>query len=107
MNTRPKGPERVKHMDKDRIKGKADEAAGRLKRQAGEWTGDTESQVKGGAQEIKGKVQNQWGKTKDAARDAVDDAKKRHEEDAKRHQEEDAKRHRDEHDAEHRRKDVA
>jgi uncharacterized protein YjbJ (UPF0337 family) len=60
-------------MDKDRVKGKTDEVAGRVKRQVGEWTGDSESQVEGGAQEIKGKVQNTWGKVKDAARDATDD----------------------------------
>lgn len=63
-------------MDKDRVKGKVDEVAGRAKRQAGEWTGDTETQVKGAAQEIKGKVENAWGQTKDAARDAKDDAER-------------------------------
>ena len=60
-------------MDSDRIKGKADEVAGRAKRQVGEWTGDTESQAEGAGQEIKGKVQNAWGKTKDAVRDATED----------------------------------
>ena len=57
-------------MDKDRVKGKVNEATGRTKRQAGEWTGDTRSQVQGGAQELKGRVQNAWGKVKDAARDS-------------------------------------
>jgi uncharacterized protein YjbJ (UPF0337 family) len=57
-------------MDKDRVKGKVNEVTGRTKRQAGEWTGDTRSQVEGGAQELKGRVQNAWGKAKDAARDA-------------------------------------
>jgi uncharacterized protein YjbJ (UPF0337 family) len=71
-------------MDKDRIKGKVDEVAGRAKRQVGEWTGDTESQVKGGAQEVKGKVQNAWGKTKDAVRDAADHTKREHEHDVER-----------------------
>ena len=56
-------------MDKDRMKGKVDEMAGRAKRQVGEWTGDTKSQVEGGAEEVKGKVQNAWGNMKDAARD--------------------------------------
>ena len=63
-------------MDSDRIKGKADEVAGRTKRQVGEWTGDKETQAEGAAQEVKGKVENAWGKTKDAVRDAVDDAKR-------------------------------
>ena len=42
-------------MDKDRVKGTLDDAAGRVKRQAGEWTGDTKAQVEGAAQQIKGK----------------------------------------------------
>ena len=63
-------------MDSDRIKGKADDVAGRAKRQVGEWTGDTETQAEGAAQQVKGKVENAWGKTKDAVRDAVDDTKR-------------------------------
>ena len=62
-------------MDSDRIKGKADDVAGRVKRQVGEWTGDTETQAEGAAQQAKGKVQNAWGKAKDAVRDAADDVK--------------------------------
>lgn len=60
-------------MDKDRIKGKMDEVAGRAKRQAGEWTGDTEAQGEGAVEEVKGKAQNAWGNVKDAARDVKDD----------------------------------
>lgn len=60
-------------MDKDRIKGKADEVAGRIKRQVGEWTGDENAQAEGTAQQVKGKVENAWGKTKDAVRDVVED----------------------------------
>lgn len=63
-------------MDKDRIKGKADDIAGRVKRQVGEWTGDEDAQTEGAAQQVKGKVQNAWGKTKDAVRDAADEAKR-------------------------------
>jgi uncharacterized protein YjbJ (UPF0337 family) len=63
-------------MDSDRIKGKADDVAGRVKRQVGEWTGDTETQAEGAAQQVKGKAENAWGKTKDAVRDATDDAKR-------------------------------
>lgn len=63
-------------MDNDRIKGKADDIAGRVKRQVGEWTGDSETQAEGTAQQAKGKVQNAWGKAKDAVRDAADDAKR-------------------------------
>ena len=37
-------------MDKDTVKGTIDDAAGRAKRQVGEWTGDTKTQVEGAAQ---------------------------------------------------------
>lgn len=57
-------------MDKDRVKGAVNDAAGRVKRQVGEWTGDTNAQVEGTAQQIKGKAQKAWGTAKDAARDA-------------------------------------
>jgi uncharacterized protein YjbJ (UPF0337 family) len=36
----------------------------------GEWTGDTDKQVHGAAKQVEGKVQNAWGKTKDAAKSA-------------------------------------
>jgi uncharacterized protein YjbJ (UPF0337 family) len=62
-------------MNKDRAEGKVKDVAGRVQRQAGEWTGDTESQVKGAAKQAEGKVQNAWGKAKDAAKDAADDSK--------------------------------
>lgn len=65
-------------MDKDRVKGKIDEVAGRTKRQAGEWTGDTESQIEGGVQEVKGRVQNAWGKAKDAARESEEKDRAQH-----------------------------
>ena len=55
-------------MDKDRIKGKMDEAAGRAKRQVGEWTGDEEAQSEGAMKQIKGVAENAWGKIKDGAR---------------------------------------
>jgi uncharacterized protein YjbJ (UPF0337 family) len=57
-------------MDKDRVKGAVNDAAGRVKRQVGEWTGDTNAQAEGAAQQIKGKAQKAWGTVKDAARDA-------------------------------------
>jgi uncharacterized protein YjbJ (UPF0337 family) len=58
-------------MDKDRVKGAINDAAGRAKRQVGEWTGDTNAQVEGAAQQIKGKTQKVVGQVKDAARDAA------------------------------------
>lgn len=56
-------------MNKDTIKGSMDDAAGRAKRQVGEWTGDTKTQVDGAAQQVKGKTEKAWGNVKDAARD--------------------------------------
>lgn len=58
-------------MDKDEIKGKAKDVAGRVERQVGEWTGDKDAQAEGTAKQAEGKVQNAWGKTKDAVRDAA------------------------------------
>jgi uncharacterized protein YjbJ (UPF0337 family) len=57
-------------MEKDTVKGAVDDAAGRVKRQVGEWTGDTQAQVEGAAQQIKGKAEKAWGNVKDTARDA-------------------------------------
>jgi uncharacterized protein YjbJ (UPF0337 family) len=55
-------------MNKDRVEGKLKDVAGRIERQAGEWTGDPKKQVKGAAKQVEGKVQNALGKVKDAAR---------------------------------------
>ena len=63
-------------MNKDRAEGKAKDLAGRVERQVGEWTGDAETQARGAAKQVEGKVQNAWGKVKDAGKDAVDKAKK-------------------------------
>lgn len=62
-------------MDKDRVKGKLNDAAGRVKRQVGEWTDDSKLQAEGTSQQVKGKVQNAWGKTKDAVRNTTDDTR--------------------------------
>jgi uncharacterized protein YjbJ (UPF0337 family) len=63
-------------MDKDEIKGKAKDVAGRVERQVGEWTGDKDAQAEGAGKQVEGKVQNAWGKTKDAVRDAADKLKR-------------------------------
>lgn len=60
-------------MDKDRVKGKTQDIKGRMKRQAGEWTGDKDMQSEGAADQAKGKAQNAWGRVKDAAKDASKD----------------------------------
>jgi uncharacterized protein YjbJ (UPF0337 family) len=53
----------------DKTKGKMDDIKGRVKRQVGEWTGDENAQVEGAADQVKGKVQNAWGKVKEGAKD--------------------------------------
>jgi uncharacterized protein YjbJ (UPF0337 family) len=64
-------------MHKDEIKGKVNDIKGRVERQAGEWTGDTESQIKGAGDQLKGKVQQGVGKMKDAGNKAMRDLRNR------------------------------
>ena len=59
-------------MNRDRVKGAIDEVVGSAKRAAGELSGNTRLQVKGMAQQVKGKVEGAWGNAKDALRDAVE-----------------------------------
>jgi uncharacterized protein YjbJ (UPF0337 family) len=63
-------------MDKDRIKGKAEDIGGRIERQAGEWTGNEKTQAEGLKHQVKGKVRNMAGQVKDAGRDAMKDLNK-------------------------------
>ena len=70
-------------MDKDRVKGAINDAAGRAKRQVGEWTGDVNTQVEGATQQAKGKLQKAWGNMKDTAREAQTEAERRQETDRK------------------------
>jgi len=66
-------------MDKDEIKGKAKDVAGRVERQVGEWTGSEEHQVKGAMKQAEGKVQNLAGKAKDALKKDNKDAEREQE----------------------------
>ena len=56
-------------VDSDEIKGKAKDIKGRVERQAGEWTGSKDAQAQGMKDQVSGKVQNAWGKVKDAGFD--------------------------------------
>ena len=62
-------------MNKDQVEGKVKDVAGRVERQAGEWTGNKEAEVRGTAKQAEGKVQNAWGDVKNAGQKAVDKAK--------------------------------
>jgi uncharacterized protein YjbJ (UPF0337 family) len=58
-------------MNKDRVEGKMKDVAGRVERQAGEWTDNEKMQVQGTAKQAEGKVQNAVGKLKDATKNAL------------------------------------
>lgn len=60
-------------MNKDRVEGKAKDIAGRVERQAGEWSGNPKMQVQGAAKQAEGKIQNAVGQVKDAARKRADE----------------------------------
>jgi uncharacterized protein YjbJ (UPF0337 family) len=55
-------------MDKDRIKGSAQQAKGTVKEMAGKITGDAKLESEGKADKVAGKVQNTIGGIKDALR---------------------------------------
>ncbi|WP_320199088.1 CsbD family protein [Agrobacterium sp. rho-13.3] len=56
----------------DKIAGKANEVAGKVKQGVGSATGNDRLQAEGAAQEVKGKVQTATGKAKDAVKGTVD-----------------------------------
>lgn len=58
-------------MDKDRIKGAGNQAAGKVKEVAGKATGNTRLEAEGNLQQTQGDAQSAVGKTKDAVRDVV------------------------------------
>jgi uncharacterized protein YjbJ (UPF0337 family) len=60
-------------MNKDHVKGTANDVAGKVQQKVGEMTGNKESQVKGMGKQVKGKVQKGVGDVKDAADDVKDD----------------------------------
>jgi uncharacterized protein YjbJ (UPF0337 family) len=55
-------------MDKDRIKGSAEQAKGKVKEVVGKVTGDSKLEGEGKADQFKGKVQNAVGGLKDSLR---------------------------------------
>ena len=77
-------------MDKETVKGTIDDTVGRAKRQVGEWTGDTKTQVEGAAQQIKGKAEKAVGNVKDAARDLKTDVDREHQKKAEADREREA-----------------
>jgi len=55
-------------MDKDRVKGSATQAKGKIKEVAGKVTGDAKLKSEGKAEQAKGKIQNAIGGLKDTLR---------------------------------------
>jgi uncharacterized protein YjbJ (UPF0337 family) len=55
-------------MDKDRIKGSAEQAKGSLKETAGKLTGDTKLEGEGKADKVSGKIKSTVGGIKDTLR---------------------------------------
>ncbi len=58
-------------MDKDRIKGAAQQAKGAVKETAGKVTGDAKLESEGKADKFAGKVQNAVGGLKDTLKEAA------------------------------------
>jgi uncharacterized protein YjbJ (UPF0337 family) len=66
-------------MNKERVKGAVDEAAGAAKREAGEWAGDGPLELEGIVQQVKGKLENAWGKAEEVVHEANEEAEIQHE----------------------------
>ena len=56
-------------MNKDQVKGKAKNIAGKVQEQAGKLIGSKEQQVKGLSKQISGKVQESFGDVKQSVKD--------------------------------------
>ena len=64
--------EKANVMDKDRIKGSAHQAKGKMKEVAGKVTGDAKTESEGKAEKAAGKLQNTIGGIKDAVKETTD-----------------------------------
>jgi len=61
-------------MDKERVKGMADQAKGLVKETAGKMTGDQKLKTEGQMDRVEGKVRNAVGGMKDEVRDTARDS---------------------------------
>ena len=57
-------------MNRDQVKGKAKDVAGKVQQKVGQATGSTSQQVKGVAKQVEGKVQKGVGDANEALRDS-------------------------------------
>jgi uncharacterized protein YjbJ (UPF0337 family) len=58
-------------MDKERIKGGLQKAAGTIKEKVGQMTGDRQTEAEGKAEKTEGRVRSAVGQVKDAVREFV------------------------------------
>jgi len=65
-------------MDKDRIKGMAQQGKGSMKETAGKAMGDEKLKAEGKMDKMEGKLRNTIGGAKDALREAVRETSKHH-----------------------------
>jgi uncharacterized protein YjbJ (UPF0337 family) len=61
-------------MNKDQVKGRAEEAKGVVKEATGKMVGNERLQGEGLVDQAKGKAQGQWGDAKEKAKDLIDKA---------------------------------
>ncbi|HWI84445.1 CsbD family protein [Ramlibacter sp.] len=59
-------------MNKQQVKGLANQATGKVKKEVGKMTGDSSLRARGEARDVKGKVQEKVGNMKEAQRDDRD-----------------------------------
>jgi uncharacterized protein YjbJ (UPF0337 family) len=59
-------------MDKEHVRGAADNVAGKAKEVAGHVTGNRKLETEGKVEQVKGAVQNAVGNAKDAGKEAID-----------------------------------
>ncbi len=64
-------------MEKNKTKGRIKDIKGRVKRQAGEWTGNEDLQAEGTKEQIEGKAQNAVGQVKETGQRLIDEARQK------------------------------
>jgi uncharacterized protein YjbJ (UPF0337 family) len=62
-------------MDKEHVKGAADQAVGKAKEAAGHVTGNKKLETEGKVDQVKGAAQTAAGDAKDAGKEAIDSVK--------------------------------
>lgn len=63
-------------MDKDQVRGKAEQAVGKVKKNVGEATGSEHLANQGVADQAKGAARETWGNVKDAAHESAEEKRK-------------------------------